>query len=135
MPQIPRVTINQTIINKIQFGRDEDELIFELVEFGILVWNPRDNIMQTLGYENKNLDLNVISMKIIFNILEMGKTWISSQKPRHLRGNWRRKFGEVTLKGRVNEKKLLFVVVLTITTNTSMQAQICMLVMVYILFL
>lgn len=135
MPQIPRVTINQTIINKTQFGRDEDELIFELVEFGILVWNPRDNIMQTLGYENKNLDLNVISMKIIFNILEMGKTWISSQKPRHLRGNWRRKFGEVTLKGRVNEKKLLFVVVLTITTNTSMQAQICMLVMVYILFL
>lgn len=135
MPQIPRVTINQTIINKTQFGRDEDELIFELVEFGILVWNPRDSIMQTLGYENKNLDLNVISMKIIFNILEMGKTWISSQKPRHLRGNWRRKFGEVTLKGRVNEKKLLFVVVLTITTNTSMQAQICMLVMVYILFL
>lgn len=105
MPQIPSVTINQTIINKTQFDGEENELTFELVEFGILVWNPRDNIMQTFGYGNKNLDLSVISMKIIFNTLEMGKTWISFQKPQHLRGNWRRKFSEVTLEGRVKEKK------------------------------
>lgn len=47
MPWIPWVAVNWVMEAKgePQFGGEENELIFELVVLGILVWNPGDKIM------------------------------------------------------------------------------------------